>query len=165
MTPQPCFSAHTAAKYWAYCFCTPAELRTALAPLADRIRIAFVYGSVASGEERVASDIDVIAIGTAKLEDVIRALHPYQEALRREINPHLYKPTEFEAKLRDKGSRASKRLDQDDLGRDRGHPARTLPLGDRYAAHVEAASGYTEPRVGSGASGFEPGSEGGGLSA
>jgi hypothetical protein len=32
--------------------------RAALAPLAARIEAAFVYGSVAKGEERVVSDID-----------------------------------------------------------------------------------------------------------
>ena len=80
------------------------QLRTALAPLADGIVIAFVYGSVASGLERPTSDIDLLIVGTAKFEDVIRVLHPYQEELRREINPHVYSLPEFKRKARERGS-------------------------------------------------------------
>lgn len=80
------------------------QLRAALAPLTDRIALAFVYGSVASGQERPTSDIDLLVVGTAKFEDVIRVLHPYQEELRREINPHVYSPAEFKRKTREAGS-------------------------------------------------------------
>ena len=37
-------------------------LRSALEPLAERIRAAFVYGSVAAGGERASSDIDLMVI-------------------------------------------------------------------------------------------------------
>lgn len=74
------------------------QLRIALAPLTDRIAIAFVYGSIANGQERPTSDIDLLIVGTARFEDVIRALHPYQEELRREINPHVYSAAEFKRK-------------------------------------------------------------------
>lgn len=77
------------------------QLRTALAPLSDAIDIAFVYGSVASGQERPTSDIDLLIVGIARFEDVIRVLHPYQQDLRREINPHVYSPTEFKRKARE----------------------------------------------------------------
>ena len=86
------------------------QLRTALAPLTDRIVIAFVYGSVASGQERPASDIDLMVVGTVKFEDVIRALHPYQEELRREINPHVYSSAEFKRKAREESSFVSRIL-------------------------------------------------------
>lgn len=80
------------------------QLRKALTPLADQIVVAFVYGSVATGRERPTSDIDVLIVGTTKFEDVIRALHPFQEELRREINPHVISPAEFKRKARDGGS-------------------------------------------------------------
>lgn len=80
------------------------QLRTALAPLIDGITIAFVYGSVASGRERPSSDIDLLIVGTVKFEDVIRVLHPYQEELRREINPHIYSAAEFNRKAREENS-------------------------------------------------------------
>ena len=77
-------------------------LRDSLAPLTDKIAIAFVYGSVASGAERRSSDIDVMVIGTASFEDVAVALHRSQEQLRREVNPNVYRPDEFTKKLKAK---------------------------------------------------------------
>ena len=80
------------------------QLRTALAPLSDAIGIAFVYGSVASGQERPTSDIDLLIVGSAHFEDIIRVLHPCQQDLRREINPHVYSPTEFKRKAHEEHS-------------------------------------------------------------
>jgi predicted nucleotidyltransferase len=74
-------------------------LREALRPLEDRIRVAFVYGSVARGDERTHSDLDVMIIGEAEFADVVGALAPTQEALRRAINPNIYPPDEFAEKL------------------------------------------------------------------
>ena len=65
-------------------------LREALEPLADRIQAAFVYGSVARGDERS---------GEAKFAEVVHALAAAQETLRREINPNLYPIREFRAKV------------------------------------------------------------------
>jgi predicted nucleotidyltransferase len=77
-------------------------LREALAPLADRIAAAFVYGSLARGAERQASDVDLMIVGTVSLEEVVGALSPCQDELRREINPNVYAPAEFRRKLREK---------------------------------------------------------------
>jgi predicted nucleotidyltransferase len=77
-------------------------LREALQPLAGKIASAFVYGSIARGDERPGSDVDVMVVGSAGFADVVKALAPAQEALRREINPHLYEPGEFDAALREK---------------------------------------------------------------
>jgi predicted nucleotidyltransferase len=41
-------------------------LRTALEPFGRRIRIAFVFGSVALGEHDAASDVDVLVVGTVR---------------------------------------------------------------------------------------------------
>ena len=74
-------------------------LREALAPLGDRIRAAFVYGSVARGEERARSDLDVMVVGEASFGDVVAALAPAQESLRREVNPNVYPALEFRKKV------------------------------------------------------------------
>jgi predicted nucleotidyltransferase len=74
-------------------------LREALEPLAGRIAAAFVYGSIARGDERPGSDLDLMIVGEAKFADVVQALAPAQETLRRAINPNLYPPAEFGAKL------------------------------------------------------------------
>jgi predicted nucleotidyltransferase len=74
-------------------------LREALEPLADRIKAAFVYGSLARGDERAGSDVDVMIVGNPKLADVVHALAPAQQVLRREVNPNVYPTAEFGAKL------------------------------------------------------------------
>lgn len=74
-------------------------LREALAPLAPRIRAAFVYGSVARGDERARSDLDVMVVGEASFGEVVDALTGAQEALRREVNPNVYPALEFRKKL------------------------------------------------------------------
>lgn len=72
-----------------------AVLREALMPLSRRIRVALVFGSMAGGTQSTGSDIDVLVVGKAGFADVVKALHPAQEALRREINPVVYSPEEF----------------------------------------------------------------------
>ena len=79
-------------------------LREGLASLGDKISVAFVYGSVASGAERRSSDIDVMVVGSASFEEVVGALHSSQEQLRREINPSVYGLAEFKKKAKEKGS-------------------------------------------------------------
>ena len=74
-------------------------LREALAPLGGKVRAAFVYGSVARGDERARSDLDVLVVGEASFGDVVAALAPAQESLRREVNPNVYPALEFRKKL------------------------------------------------------------------
>lgn len=74
-------------------------LRAALAHLASRIRVAFVYGSVARGEERRTSDVDVMVVGETTFSEVVDALASAQIALAREVNPTVYPPDEFRTKI------------------------------------------------------------------
>lgn len=76
-----------------------AVLAEALAPLADRIQSALVFGSVARGTETTHSDIDVLVLGEVSFAEVIEALHPAQKAVQREINPVVYRIDDFRAKL------------------------------------------------------------------
>lgn len=75
-------------------------LRSALVPLTNRIERAFVYGSMASGQTHAHSDIDVMVIGDLGFADVVLALAPAQESLRREINPTVLRATDFKRKRR-----------------------------------------------------------------
>jgi len=71
-------------------------LAQALAPLAGRVRAAFVFGSSASGKARPGSDVDVLLIGEdLGYGEVVSALYPAQETLGREINPKLYSLAEW----------------------------------------------------------------------
>ena len=74
-------------------------LRAALAPLGAKVHAAFVYGSVARGDERAHSDLDVMLVGEASFGDVVAALAPAQASLRREVNPNVYPALEFRKKL------------------------------------------------------------------
>lgn len=76
-------------------------LREALAPLADRIEAAFVYGSVAKGADTAASDIDLLLVSDAlTYADVMVALHPLIERLGREVNPTLYTRGDFRKRIK-----------------------------------------------------------------
>jgi predicted nucleotidyltransferase len=74
-------------------------VRDALAPLAGRISSAFIYGSVAKGSETADSDVDVMVIGSAEFAEVTEAVAGVQETLSREVNPSVYTPEEFKAKV------------------------------------------------------------------
>lgn len=73
-------------------------LRDCLAPLAGQISVALVFGSVARGEERSGSDVDVLLVGAVTFVEVVKALHPAQAILQREINPVVYSLAEFQRK-------------------------------------------------------------------
>ena len=74
-------------------------LREAMAPLARKIDLAFVFGSVAQGRERATSDVDVLVVGSASFAAVVAALGRAGERLRRDVNPVVMTRTDFEAKL------------------------------------------------------------------
>jgi len=61
-------------------------LRAALEPLADSIDLAFVYGSVASGEIRVQSDVDLFVVGSATRKMLALGLGDAEDTLGRELN-------------------------------------------------------------------------------
>lgn len=72
----------------------------ALADVADRIEVAFVFGSVARGAEHAHSDVDLVIVGDLEFGQVLGALYPAQQALQREINPKIYSPREWASKLK-----------------------------------------------------------------
>jgi predicted nucleotidyltransferase len=101
-------------------------IRSALAPLSGRIDLAFIFGSLARGEPKRSSDIDLMVVGKAGFGEVVSALIKIQEKLNREINPVVYNPEEFRNKIRS-GRHFVKRVlesklifiigDQNELGR------------------------------------------------
>jgi predicted nucleotidyltransferase len=70
-----------------------------LAPLASQIKLAFVYGSIARGEETSSSDVDLMVVGEVSFADVVSALNESETKLGREVNPTVYGPREFRDKL------------------------------------------------------------------
>lgn len=75
-------------------------LQEALAPIAKRIDIAFIFGSVASGAENSESDLDLMVVAKdVSLSDLIPAVRQAERELGREVNPSLYTPKEFSRRL------------------------------------------------------------------
>jgi predicted nucleotidyltransferase len=71
-------------------------IRAALAPLADHIELALLYGSVVKGTDTATSDIDILIVADeVTLEDIYSALAPVEADLDRKISPNLYTPQEF----------------------------------------------------------------------
>lgn len=64
----------------------------------DLINFAFIYGSVASGKQRPASDIDLVVVGRITLTKLLPRLRRLQRQLGREINPTIYTPEELRSK-------------------------------------------------------------------
>ena len=76
-----------------------AIVQVALAPLADRIRIAGIYGSIARSEEHRGSDVDLLVVGKVTFAEIVSALDQAQKTINREINPTVYPVDEFQSKL------------------------------------------------------------------
>lgn len=74
-------------------------LQSALAGLGDRVSLAFIFGSLARGEERSASDVDLLIVGTASFDEIVAAVATAEKSLGREINPTVYTAEELRRKL------------------------------------------------------------------
>src|SRR3989442_2252248 len=75
-------------------------LQIALRPLASRVHLAFIFGTVATGRETAASDVDIMVVGERiSMHDVVPLLAEAQRELGREVNPSVYSTQEFRRKL------------------------------------------------------------------
>jgi predicted nucleotidyltransferase len=77
-------------------------LRAALAPSADKISTAFVYGSIAKGEDTAKSDIDLMVISdTLSYPDLYASLEEATRRLGRTVNPTVYKPQDLDKRFKE----------------------------------------------------------------
>jgi predicted nucleotidyltransferase len=65
----------------------------------SRIRVAFVYGSLAREEGRARSDVDVMIVGALGLRAVSKLLSGATERIGREVNAVVMEVGEFKAKV------------------------------------------------------------------
>ncbi len=71
-------------------------VRAALQPLADKLKLALLYGSVAKQADTAASDIDLLLVSDElTLEATYAALAPVEKRLGRRVSPTLYTSSEF----------------------------------------------------------------------
>jgi predicted nucleotidyltransferase len=79
-------------------------LAEALISVKNQIQVAFVFGSIARGEQQSGSDVDKMIIGSLSFGDAVQLLHPTQAILQREINPAVYSVEEFERRIKNNDS-------------------------------------------------------------
>lgn len=78
-------------------------LRHSLEPYADKIKAAFVYGSVAKGTDTARSDIDLMVIGEdLTYSDLYAGLQDAEKILQRPINPNFHSLADWHRKLTQK---------------------------------------------------------------
>lgn len=91
-------------------------LRAALAPIAARIDLAFVFGSVAKGTDTARSDLDLLVVSDdLSYPEVHEALLPTERWLARSINPKLMKRAEWRTKKSGRDSFARRIAEQPKL--------------------------------------------------
>lgn len=76
-------------------------LREALAPFRSRIRLAFIYGSIAKGTADAASDIDLLLVADLPPSALSLPLAGLRERLGRNVSMVTYSAGEFGSMLRD----------------------------------------------------------------
>jgi predicted nucleotidyltransferase len=76
-------------------------LRQALAPKADKVQVAFIFGSVARSADDQRSDIDLMVVGRITFGGVVSLLKPAEEKVGREVNPVVYPVAEFKKKVKE----------------------------------------------------------------
>ena len=74
-------------------------VKNALKPLADKLSLAAIYGSVANRTDTAESDIDLLLVSDdLTLESVYSALGPAEKLLGRQFHPLLYKSREYRSR-------------------------------------------------------------------
>lgn len=68
------------------------------------IRIAFLFGSYATGREKSDSDVDVVLVGAFDRDKFVEGVRDLESRLNREINFTAYSDGDYERELKNKGS-------------------------------------------------------------
>jgi len=79
-----------------------ARIRRALSDVEGQIRVMFIFGSSARGEQDIDSDIDLMVIGDVSLRDLTAGLKRAEQELGRAVNVVIYSPDEFCKRRREK---------------------------------------------------------------
>ena len=79
------------------------RLRTFLKPVRDKIEIAFIYGSFASGSFSKSSDLDLMVVGDVDYLELVALVRKLSKEIGREVNTSCFTSSEFEEKLKEKG--------------------------------------------------------------
>jgi len=87
-------------------------LRSALAPLASRIRVAFVHGPLAAGKDSAGQKVDLMVLSDyLAYGELIAALAPAERLLGRGVNPTIYGRVEFLRRVSQEGGYPGRALE------------------------------------------------------
>ena len=64
------------------------------------VTAAFIYGSMASNQGNLSSDIDLMIIGDASLEDLSTVIHKLEKKLGRAVNYSIFPLKEWQGRIR-----------------------------------------------------------------
>jgi predicted nucleotidyltransferase len=91
-------------------------LRAALAPLSNRVSLAFVYGSVAKGSDTADSDIDLLVVSEdLSYAQLYEALEEATVQLGRMVNPTVYTHAELNQRRQETNAFITRILEQPKL--------------------------------------------------
>lgn len=79
-------------------------LRSELSQFGEQLVLAFIYGSMASGNDTASSDIDLMIVGSMDELKLHRAISNAETRLARQINYTLMSPAEFKRHKQDRDS-------------------------------------------------------------
>jgi len=77
-------------------------IRDSISPYEKKIQCAFIYGSIAQGQETSGSDVDLMVIGNVGLSTLALSLRDAHELLHRPVNPTIFTPSEFRKRVKSK---------------------------------------------------------------
>jgi predicted nucleotidyltransferase len=91
-------------------------IQAGLAPVVDQIDLAFIYGSVAKGEDTATSDIDLLVVSDSlAYADLMTVLADAEKSLGRPVNPSIYTAAQIKSKLEQKNSFLTRLIEQPKL--------------------------------------------------
>ena len=91
-------------------------IREAIAPLDSQIELAFIYGSIAKGDETASSDIDLLVVAESlAYGDLISLFSDAEQLLGRTINPSIYDRVQVKARLQEANAFLTRVMEQPKL--------------------------------------------------
>ena len=88
-------------------------IKAALLPVNEQIELAFIYGSMAKGEDTIKSDVDLMLVSPSiTYADVMRVLSDAEDTVGRPINPSIYTAEQVKNRLDDKNAFMSRVMEQ-----------------------------------------------------
>lgn len=88
-------------------------IRAALMPVEEQIELAFVYGSIAKGQDTGSSDIDLMVVTESlAYADLMAVMAGAEQSLGRPVNPTIYSKGDIKKKLQDKNSFLTRVMEQ-----------------------------------------------------